>query len=66
MDGNNIKKDDENGLLPCEIYSSPAAAHRLSLQRLGRQSFDISKKFQSNMALLHLGRTDRQTENTIP
>ena len=26
MDGNNIKNDDENGLLSCGIYSSPAAA----------------------------------------
>ena len=37
MDGNNIKKDDENGLLSCQIYISPAAA-RLSFQRMGRQS----------------------------
>jgi len=26
MDGNNVKKDDENGQLSCGIYSSPAAA----------------------------------------
>ena len=26
MDGNNVKKDDENGQLSCRIYSYPAAA----------------------------------------
>ena len=26
MDGNNVKKDDENGKLDCGIYSSPTAA----------------------------------------
>ena len=40
MDGNNVKKDDENGQLSCGIYySSPAAAHLL-LQRLGRRSLN--------------------------
>ena len=37
MDGNNVKKDDENGKLDCGIYSSPAAAGLL-LQRLSRRS----------------------------
>ena len=37
MDGNNIRKDDENGLLSCEIFIFPAAA-RLSFQRMGRRS----------------------------
>ena len=40
MDGNNVKKYDENGQLDCGIYSSPAAASLL-LQMLGRRSLDI-------------------------
>ena len=39
--GNNVIKDDKNGLLSCGIYSSPAAA-RLLLQRLGRRSLPRS------------------------
>ena len=43
MDGNNVKKYDENGQLNCGIYSSPAAA-RLLLQMLGRRSLDNIRK----------------------
>ena len=42
MDGNNAKKDDQNGHLSCGIYSSPAAAH-LPLQRLGWWSLNAKK-----------------------
>ena len=45
MDGNNVKKYDENGKLSYRIYSSPAAAC-LSLQRLGRRSTQ-SARFHS-------------------
>jgi len=38
MDGNNVKKDDENGQLDGGIYSSPAAAGLLA--RLGQRSLD--------------------------
>ena len=41
MDGNNAKKDDENGQLSYGIYSSAAAA-RLLLQRLGWRSLPRS------------------------
>ena len=60
MDGNNVKKDDENGQLSCGKYSSPAAARlslqgwvkgftRLSLQRLGRRSLPLP-----NYLLVHV------------
>ena len=48
MDGNNVKKDDENGLLSFGIYSFPAAAP-LSLQRLGRRSLNSLKENLKNV-----------------
>ena len=49
MDGSNVKKDDENGQLSCEIHSSPAAA--VLLRSLPR-SLDNGRNSQNTRAVL--------------